>query len=333
MRVNVISESSFTVKGHGVHSVYKDNLKALRETPGLDVFSKIFAKSDVVHLHTAGPVAVLMMRYSATRSVVTAHLTPDSLVGSLAAGRLLARIARRYLRWFYSRADAVIALSAHMRDQLDDLGVTSPITVIPNAIFNSRMPRTISRMDARKAIAVDPDTKIVLSVGQLQPRKGIWTFHRCARLMPETLFIWVGAFPFGPLTASYWTMRRMLKSKPANVVHAGHLPREYVKTYYSAADVYFHPSYHELDPVAVLEAAASGLPLVLRDLECYRSAPTASYVLGTDSTFTEQLRSLCNDEGLRSRRADEAARWAASRPHERAAIALVSLYERLVQED
>jgi 1,2-diacylglycerol-3-alpha-glucose alpha-1,2-galactosyltransferase len=332
VRVNVISESSYTVKGHGVHSVYEDNLEALRDIGGLKVFSRLFVRTDIVHLHTVGPVAALLMRYSAPTSVVTAHVTPESLAGSLVGGRLFAGLAERYLRWFYNQADSVIALSSHAKSGLVNMGVTSPVTVVPNVVPKWQQNEAVPRQDAKRAIGIPEKKKIILSVGQVQPRKAVPTFYKCAKDIPEAVFIWVGGFPFSILTSRYWEMRRIMKSKPCNVIHTGRLNRKDVRAYYGASDVYFHPSYHELGPVAVLEAASHGLPLVLRDLRCYRDAPSGSYVAGTEHLFTAQLRSLIEDGILLRRMSEGAAGWAASLPSSRSGEALRSLYERLLSQ-
>lgn len=327
MRINVFSESVLTVDGHGVHSVYEDNLLALEKCAGVNVFSSLFRRADVVHLHTVGPMSLCLMRYGAPRSVVTAHITTESLAGSIVGGHLFVGSIQKYLRWFYNKATIVVALSEYQRKHLSAMGVTSEINVVPNGA-PGLPPQSPTRAQARVSLGLSQAERVVLSVGQVQPRKGISVFHQVALAMPDTLFIWVGGFPFGPITSDYWEMRRFMENPPENLRHIGQLSREDVKLYYAAADVYFHPSLHELAPMAVLEAASHRLPLVLRDLDCYRTAFRDHYLPGTEQTFSRQIDQLFTDSALRDRMSEQAASLARALSLPDVARTLLSVYRR-----
>jgi 1,2-diacylglycerol-3-alpha-glucose alpha-1,2-galactosyltransferase len=322
--VNVVSESAFTVQGHGVHSVFTDNTAALRDIPYLDVVTNRLTRGRVTHAHTVGPFAALALSLS-LRKVVTAHLTPESLADSLLGGHAAASLARRYLRRFYDNADVVVALSGHQCEELRAMGLTSDIQVIPNsmAVFPE-----VSRADARRQLGIGTDEQVVVSVGQVQPRKGVRAFHECAAAMPDVRFVWVGGFPFGRLTAEYASMVDHVRAGASNVRHVGQMPRERVHLYYRAADLYFHPSHQEHAPVAVLEAAAAGLPLVLRDLECYRALYRSSYLAGPG--FIEPIRTLFEDHALRAEMSRRSEHMAESHRPDVAGHALAELYRSLV---
>ena len=326
--VNVVSESAFTVKGHGVHSAFVDSLAALRAVPSLSVVANSRARTDVTHLHTVGPASVLALRRAKT-SVVTAHITAESLAGSVAGGRLLAPLWRRYLRWFYNHADVVLSLNGCQESELRRDGVISEIvaspTVQPSLVLQSRA-------QARASLGIREDERIVLTVGQVQPRKAVTAFHRTAAALPEARFFWVGGFPFGPLTARYGQMRRLVRSSPGNVTHFGQLRRETVQLFYSAADVYFHPSHQEHAPVAVLEAATTGLPLVLRDIDCYRNLYPGRYLAATESSFVTQIRRLLAEPQLYKKMAVRSAEIAASQSSAQIAENLATLYRSLANQ-
>ena len=55
IKVNVVSESEFTVKGHGVHTAYVELANALAKRKDIEL--SINSKSsfvDIVHVHTVG---------------------------------------------------------------------------------------------------------------------------------------------------------------------------------------------------------------------------------------------------------------------------------------
>lgn len=119
-----------------------------------------------------------------------------------------------------------------------------------------------------------------------------------------------------------------VRAGASNVWHVGQLPRERVHFYYRAADLYLHPSHQEHAPVAVLEAAAAGLPLVLRDLACYRALYRSSYLTGPG--FAEPIRSLLEDHALRAEMSRRSGQVAESYRPDVAGQALAELYRSLV---
>jgi 1,2-diacylglycerol-3-alpha-glucose alpha-1,2-galactosyltransferase len=325
IRVNHVSESAFSAKAHGVHSAFVDGVEALRDVPDMQVMTNSLRRADIVHLHTVGPFSLLLLALSSC-SVVTAHVTAESLAGSVVGGRLLGPVWRRYLTWFYNRADAVITLNSGQEAALRQSGVVSRLITVHTGIGRADLT---SRAQARTLLGIRDDERVVLSVGQVQPRKAPSAFHRTAAALPDVRFIWVGGFPFGPLTASYRQMRDLIRRRPANVVHTGVLPRRLVQVYYAAADVYLQPSLQENAPVAVLEAAAAGLPLVLRDLDCYRRLFPGRYLGADDASFGDQVRRLLTEPTLRRAMASHAVALAEHYARSQSASHLAEVYRRL----
>ena len=323
--VNVISESAFTVQGHGVHSAFVDTVQALKQVPDIDLVVNSLRRTDLVHLHTVGPISALALA-SSNRSVVTAHITADSLSGSVLGGRNLRPAWRRYLASFYNRADAVITLSRAHEAELRRDGVVSQIVSIPPGVARAELP---SRRQSRLLLGIDKKDAVVLTVGQVQPRKAVHDFHQTAAAMPDVRFIWVGGFPFGSLTSEYRAMRSLVKSRPSNVAHVGQISRASVRMYYAAADIYFHPSHQEHAPVAVFEAAAAKLPLVLRDLEPYRQLYPGRYVPATEATFVAHVRRLLTDGELYRTMTDHAEVIEATYSSHRFAARLSDVYRFL----
>lgn len=323
IRVKIFSESQFTVKGHGVHSAFVDIAEALREAPDVDLISGSVRRANVTHLHTVGPISLLLL-WRSKRSVVTAHITAESLADSLMGGKRLAHLWRRYLTWFYNRADIVLALNDDQEGVLRRAGVRTDIVVVSPMVRPQTLP---SRASARALLGIRESEQVVLSVGQVQPRKAVAEFHRTAAELPDVRFIWVGGFPFGLLTARYWEMRRLIRKCPDNVTHVGQLPRNDVFPYYAAADIYLHPSHQENAPVAVLEAAAAGLPLVLRDISCYRQLYPNHYLTGTDGSFGGQVQRLLSEPNLHQAMSDRARTLIDSHSMRRSSRELAAVYK------
>ena len=68
-----------------------------------------------------------------------------------------------YLRWFYNRANAVIAVSPYTQKELLRLGVKRPIVTIPNSIDTAQYQNNkVEKKHCRKELGLDPDKFIIV---------------------------------------------------------------------------------------------------------------------------------------------------------------------------
>lgn len=298
VRVSVVSESEFTVQGHGVHTAYVELTNALRKYTDADVVVNTSGPADITHFHTVGFYALRRLLFDRSRKIVSAHIVPASLVGSLVGARFWLPLARVYLRWFYNKADVVFAVSDETRRELEKLGVKKPIEVTYNLIDTERYHTTLQdKVDAREALNMSEDTWVVMGAGQVQPRKRVDAFIAAARQLPDVNFVWVGGMPFGKLAAEHGAMQRMLDNAPRNFTCTGTIKLEEVKQYYQAADAFWLPSEQETFGLVVVEAAAAGLPVVLRDIPDYDETFRKGATMVTDQTVVEALKRLRFNEG------------------------------------
>ena len=298
--VNLVSESVITIPAHGIHTAFIETARALRASGRIDVVVNKCRRADITHVHTVGPYGVAHL-IASKRSVVTAHVMPDSIVGSFIGGHRLTKAATRYLAWYYNLADVVIAVDQSSVMMLRGMGVAKPIFSIPNTVNVSAVERSlVDKGLARSKLGLRRDAYVVLGVGQLQPRKGIQAFFECARAYPQAVYVWVGGNILGLLADSLREMRRLASNPPTNVLLTGVVSRETVFEYYSAADLFFLPSRHENCSMAVLEAAAAGLPILLRDLPQHRGLLEGACLYGEESNFADLVRLCSADQELRT---------------------------------
>ena len=75
--------------------------------------------------------------------------------------------------------------------------------------------------------------------------------------------------------------------------------RSEVNTLLNISDVFFLPSYYESFGLVVLEAAFTNKPIVLRDLEIYRSIYNDTYLCGKNNKeFIKLIRLLKDDKKI-----------------------------------
>ena len=111
--VRLISESTFTVRGHGVHSIYDEQLRALSGMDDVELVSGLRScgRDVILHVHTVGPWAFLRMLAHKGPIVITAHITPASFLGSIRGARFFIRPISKYLRFIYNRANVIVAVT------------------------------------------------------------------------------------------------------------------------------------------------------------------------------------------------------------------------------
>jgi 1,2-diacylglycerol-3-alpha-glucose alpha-1,2-galactosyltransferase len=331
MRVNVISESAFTVQGHGVHTAFAETVDALRNYTDCDVVTNVNRPADVIHIHTVGPYSLVKLLWGKGVKVVSAHVTPDSFVGSLVGARYWYGLAKVYLRWYYNLADAVLAVSGEVQDELKEMGVRKPVYLVPNTIRTEAFENTPAARDAaRRRLGIPDGAFVVIGSGQVQPRKRIDTFVAMAKASPKVRFIWVGGIPFKRLAAESGAMEHVMQDHPGNVLFTGLLPREDVIAYYRAADLFFLPSEQETFGIVIVEAAAAGLPILLRDLAQYQDTFTDGYEKGTDSLFAATIEQFRTDRAYYSHWQKAAERIADKYDAKAGAANLMRVYEEVL---
>lgn len=303
LRVHVVSETAFLAKGQGVHTAFVDCVNLLRRSEKLEVIVNQEGWGDVLHAHTYGPYFFWKGRRYKGHRAFTVHVIPDSAKGSVPAERLLMPFIRRYLRRVYNYADVCISISPMVTDSLRKLGVSSRIVEIINPLDTDRFRASPElRAESRKLLGISPNAFVVLGVGQLVKRKGVEDFIDIANACPEVHFVWVGGRPLGAMTEGKSRIDQKIREAGSRVQFPGMFDLERMPWVYNAADAFLFPSYQENCPLAPLEAAACGLPVVFRDLSEYRQLYENEYIAAKDTAgFIEIAKRLHKDAAYRTR--------------------------------
>jgi len=182
-------------------------------------------------------------------------------------------IRRRTLRTLYRGMDCIIVNNSQMRQQMLDLGVSVRMEYIPNGVDLKRFrpPSTIEeKLQTRRALGLQEQQTVISTVGAVHPRKGtdflIEAWNRLASRFPNAHLYIVGLrkdLTYPDLKEFGYKLRLLIKTSGApERIHFTGLIRN-VEEYLRASDVFVFPSQREGMPNVVLEAMASGLPVVL----------------------------------------------------------------------
>lgn len=270
---------------------------------------------DIVHTHTCYPqfnkYIIKIRKLNGAKIVVHAHTTVEDLNGSFTFtdSCLTRSILKYYLRYYYNRADIVIAPSLWAKECLIKTGVRKPVKVISNGIDISKFKyRKKKRNEFRKEHGLKANEKVVYTAGLVFLRKGLNDFKQVAKDMPDIKFLWVGKRQ-NLLLIKPVRMSLALKNMPDNVYFTGYVKD--IVAAHCAGDVFFFPSYVENQGIAVLEACACKKPIIIRDIpvykqwfkhsvNCYSGKTTSDFEKGIDKILSDrQFRTKITDGGFK----------------------------------
>ncbi len=170
------------------------------------------------------------------------------------------------MRWATNHVDMLIAPSEHTAAEITPIAGDTPVRVVSSGVDLTRF-RSDPEKRRRFRSTYHLERPTVISVGQVIPRKGVEDFIAVAQLLPEFDFIWVGP-EVSPFLFYSPRFSRMIKHPPDNLRFLGYISD--IEQVYNGGDAFFFPSHNESLGLVILEAAAVGLPIVVRDLPVYR---------------------------------------------------------------
>lgn len=298
MKVHVISETRFLMKGTGIHTAFLDHVQLLKEKGDIEVVVNGEGNGDVFHSHTYFLYYLWKGRKYKGRRVFTAHVIPESIKGSLPFWKLFYPFVRWGLKTVYQYADVCIALSPMVEKAIEDTGADTRIIKIYNPINVDFWKRTEeNRKKGRQNLGISDNDYVVLGVGQLQQRKGVEDFLDIAEAIPEARFVWAGGRPFGAFTEGLIRINARFRKACKNVISTGQVDLDQMPLIYAASDLMIFPSYQENCPLAPLEAAASGIPVIFRDIKEFELLYEKPYLkAGNTVQFIEMTKRMMTDK-------------------------------------
>ncbi|QAA31954.1 glycosyltransferase family 4 protein [Clostridium manihotivorum] len=286
--INMLS-SADKVKGQGVLSAYIEQVNlvrtGLKDKYNIKVNNLYFC--DIMHYHTIDLKFFLSIPFTKLlgTSVAYVHFVPETIEESLKLPYFIKKIFYKYMITFYKSVDHLVVVNPYFIDVLKSYKISeSKITYIPNFVSEENF----YKYDGDKANLIKEkyniplDKFVVLGVGQVQTRKGVMDFIEVAKNLPDVQFIWAGGFSFGSITDGYKELKRIVEDPPKNVSFLGIVDRNEMNNVYNICDLMFLPSYNELFPMSILESMSLKIPILLRDLDIYKSILFDSYIKGSN---------------------------------------------------
>ncbi|MDY7017021.1 MAG: glycosyltransferase [Nitrospirota bacterium] len=235
----------------------------------------------------------------------------------------------RYIRWYYEQMDIVFVPSKATMNQLVQNGFTpDKIKVFPRGIDIQRFHPRFRNQDIWKNFSTNGGTKL-LYVGRVSKEKGLDLLIDAYLFVKErhknTGLIVVGDGPYlGALKA---------KCEGSGITFTGPLEGEELSSVYASADIFVFPSSTDTFGNVVLEAQASGIPVVVADeggpsenLEAGRTGLV--FKAGSSFALVKAIEELLESPARRQEMAIEARRYMENRSFDKAFEAFWQMHAR-----
>lgn len=222
---------------------------------------------DVVHIVTEGPLGFAALHAAKSRKIAisSGFHSPFQEFSRFFDLAFLVKPIQRYLRWFHNHTQLTCVPSEHTKKALHDFGVTCPLVVVGRGVDTTKFAPKHRSMRVRKSWGVTDDTSVMLYVGRLSPEKEIHVLMNAYQVMlkqqnKNTKLVIVGEGP------DYARLQKMPIAQ--DTIFTGSLTGQELAEVYASADVFVFASQVETFGNVVLEAMASGLPVIAYDYAC-----------------------------------------------------------------
>lgn len=270
MKVLLYEQGKKALKKSGIGRALQHQKKAL-ELQGVQTTFDPRDTYDFVHINSTFKQSAKFMHSLQARGIpvlVHGHSTEEDFRNSFRAWERIEPWFDRNLKRIYGSADIIVTPTNYSKRLIENYPyVRCPVRALSNGIdLENYAPNPDAVREYLDYFKLKPQQKVVIGIGLPFERKGLIDFIDVARKMPDITFIW-----FGHL-ARFATARKILRAiakKPSNVVLPGYISGAVIRGALQRADAMLFPSYEETEGIVVLEALASRLPLIIRDIPVY----------------------------------------------------------------
>jgi glycosyltransferase involved in cell wall biosynthesis len=246
--------------------------------PGSSTVMRELRDFEPTLVHAATPFGVGLAGRAAARRLgvplVSSYHTSFSAYAEFYGLGVLAAPAWRYLRWFHNGGLRTYCPTRAVQGELESHGLLNTRLWGRGVDTGRFSPRHRSSAFRKARLGADSDTIVVAYVGRLAAEKGLDLALDAMRAARERthlplVFAFVGDGPYAAACRA---------KAPAGSIFLGRLEGNELATFYASADLFVFPSRTDTFGNVLLEAMASGVPVVAAE-----AAPTRELLRGGDS--------------------------------------------------
>lgn len=284
---------------------------------------------DCIHSATPGPIGLAALAISKILKIPfhgTYHTAIPQYAKTLTEDEAMEELMWRYVVWYYNQMDKVFVPSAFTGEELTARGVDKGrIVLFPRGVDTQRFSPARSN-GFFKGSDIE-DTVKLLYVGRISKEKNLDlladAFRDICASHPGTSLILTGEGPYAD------QLKHRLKDVPH--LFTGCIEGETLATVFASCDLFVFPSATDTFGNVVLEAQASGLPVIVTDKggpkENVQDGVTGMVIPNNDKpALVEAARKLIEDGTLRRTMGAAARKEMEGRSFEKAFTSTWELY-------
>jgi glycosyltransferase involved in cell wall biosynthesis/membrane protein DedA with SNARE-associated domain len=221
---------------------------------------------DIIHIQNhfiLGRACLKIARKHGIPIIGTNHFMPDNLFEFI-PGPLQQSISKIMWGHFlktYNQLDYVTAPSLAAQKMLWDVGLTAPTRVISNGIDLAKYRKAVPPDQIYQKYNIHREQPTFLCVGRLEKDKNVHLIIKATANAAEKAAIQTVIVGKGKDEAEFRDLAQKLGLE-GTVIFTGAIPDEDLCFLYNIADVYIGAGSAELQGMAVMEAMATGLPVL-----------------------------------------------------------------------
>lgn len=270
MKVLLYTEGLKQIEKSGLGKAIKHQLKALEEN-NIEHTTDPNEDYDLVHINFYGPNSYALAKKAkeaGKKVIYHAHSTEEDFKNSFIFSNQMAPIFKWWITKCYNLGDKIITPTPYSKRLLESYGtIHSPIVALSNGIDTSFFKKNIENgKKFREFYGYQDQEKVIVGIGLYIERKGILDFVELAKRLPQYKFIWFG---YSPLSASPVKIREAVNTELPNLHFAGYVEPDMIRDALSGADLYLFPTLEETEGIPIIEACASKIPAIIRDIPVF----------------------------------------------------------------
>ena len=300
-------------------------------------------RPDVVHVQVSDPIGLSVVSYAKKRDipvVTTEHNQPEVITEPLKVPGFVKKPVDFLLSSYFvnrqSKSDFVtMPTKQAIFNLLDGRDFEVPVAAVSNGVDLSNFKPGKAKKGFYEKYNIPASRPVVLYVGRVDPEKNVGTtleaFSLVSKKIPEAFFVIVGD---GVDRARLAKEAKRLKIED-KVKFLGRITGPDLHEFYKIGTVFATASEIETQGIVLIEAAASGLPLVAVDAGavsevCVNNKNGFLCQPGNVSEIAEAILKILTDKKMQEKFSAESVKIAKEHDFERTLDKFINIYERVI---
>ena len=280
-------------------------------------------RPDIVHIIAPMPYAVTKQLKEIKKLGV--KLIYSHTIAKKFSTKVFVKLMQKWtIKQVLKQYDHIIVQSQVLKELISETNPDSTISVIPNGVDIEKFSPVKNQQEKnylRTSLGLPLDATIITLVGAIHPRKGtdllVEAWSQLVKQYPQLNLVLIGP-RYDQTREELLEFKEKIEQaidqsgRKSNIYFLGELKQ--VDLYLKASDMFVFPSEREGMPNAVLEAMATGLPIVLTPfmgLSDELGIASEQYLLAERScnSLREKILNLIEDKNLRESLSIKAREW------------------------